>query len=352
MRPRQRGFVLVLTLWVLAAIAIAAAYFGERVQASLRLATARQAQTDTQIAQAEAQAEVLYRLAMVSTNQLGLGDPPHVIRLDGRPYLDGGVLVQLQDNGGLIDLNGFSDAFMKRALAGLGVPERAHDSLVDALRDYVDTDDLRRLNGAEAADYRALGRPDLPHNDILSTPLELRDVAGWAQQSELWLDNRVLDVVTTAGDGRLNPNTAPAAVLMALPNITPDLAQAFIARRELEPITAAWLDRVLGTRFDGVPSAILAFPLQSIRVTQRMPGQPGALRYNVELTPKGNPGHPVPWQINYFYRLERLLPDPGPDQLSAAPTATSPPPPAHAPAPARFPPRPTEPASAPRLLAN
>eukprot|EP01031_Cornospumella_fuschlensis_P004231 gene4231-5291_t len=80
------------------------------------------------------------------------------------------------------------------------------------------------------------------------------------------------------------------------------------------------MDRMLGTRFDTLPSPLQTFPSRAVRVTQRVPGLPWGLRYNVQLTPKGVS---TPWNITYFYRLEDLPPDPGPDKNSAAQTASN-----------------------------
>lgn len=348
-RTRQAGFVLVLTLWILTAIAIAAAYFGARVQASLRLAGARQDLSDALVSLSNARAEVLYRLAVTPMSAYGLGDPPYVIKLDGRVYAESGSQTQLQDAGGLINLNQFSDEFFVPLLGVLGAPVERHASLLDALRDYVDEDDLRRLNGAEAAQYRAAGKAGLPRNALLSTPTELYDVLGWDQERELWRDGRLLDVVTVAGVPRLNPNTAPLQMLMALPNVNREVAMAIIARREIEPVGADWLDRLLGTHYSGMPSPIAPFPQPWIRVTQRAPGLPWGVRYNVELTPTGGV---APWKINYFYRLENFPPDQGTDPNLAAQPPSSLLTPAHAPDPPRFPPRPSEPSSAPNVLAR
>lgn len=349
MRRRHGGFVLVLTLWVLAAVAIAAAYFGEQVQASLRLASQRQDLAEAQVALSNGRAELLYRFAVTPLSRYGLGDPPSVIKLDGRDYADSGTLVQLQDAAGLINLNAFQDDFMDRLLGRLGVPQERHAALIDALRDYVDEDGLRRLNGAEAEQYRALARPDLPRNAELVTAMELRDVYGWSREEALWRAGGVLELVTTEGGARLNPNTAPAQILQALPGVTSDIAQLIIARRELEPVDTAWLDRTLGTQYDTLISPITRYPSPVARVTQRVPGLHWAVRYNVELTPTGAL---APWKITNFHRLEYLPPNPGPDTPSVGRPASSLQPLVHAPEIPRFPPRPTEPASAPFILAR
>ncbi len=341
-RQTHQGFVLVLTLWILAAIAIAAAYFGERVQASLRLAAARQELAEAQLALSNGRAEALYRLATGGFTNLGSGQPPDVIRLDDRPYAESGGVLRFQDSGGLLQINGLSDELFIRVLATLDVPQERRAPLVDAMRDYADGDDLRRLNGAESEQYRTIGRPDLPRNQRFQSSQELRDVLGWAEQSELWRGADVLDLVTAQGPIGINPNTAPWQVITALDGVTPEIARTILERRAIQPITADWLDRMLGTRYDGLPSLVFRFPTGYVRLTQWVPGLPWGHRYTVELTPQGVR---APWKLSDFYRRERA-----PAQISAPTPASNPP--ANASDIPRLPARPALPASAPSLLAN
>lgn len=348
-RRASSGFILVLTLWVLVAVAIAAVYFGERVQTSLRLATARQRSLEAQIALFDARAEVLYRLSTSPLQRQGLGDLPFLIRLDDRPYLESGSIVRLQDGAGLLNLNSSADAQLMKLLGLAGVPESDRSALVDALRDYVDADDLRRLNGAESAQYRAMGRNDLPRNAPLLSVEELRDVYGWSTQASLWKDTSWLDFVATQGAPPLNLNTAPWQVIATLDDVTPEAARAIVARREVEPVDVGWLDRMLGTRYDTAPSPVVAFPSAVIRVTQQVPGVPGGLRYNVELTARGVF---APWKITDFHRLESPPPNEGPEQRAAAPSASSPQPSANEIQYPQFPQRAAQPASAPSPMAR
>lgn len=336
-RPGEQGFVLVLTLWILAAIAIAAAYFGERVQASLRLATARQSDNEAQVALSNARAEVLFRIAITPMSRIGLGDPPNYVRLDDRPYQVADSRVQLQDAAGLLDLNRSSDDAMTRFLRTAGVADENRSALIDALRDYADSDDLRRLHGAEVRQYQ---REGLPRNAPLISPLEVRDVFGWGQQVSLWEGGRLTDALTTDGEPAINPNTASWRVLTAIPMVTPEIAQAIIARREVEPVTAAWLDRVLGTQLDTMMSPVVAFPSSSIRVTQTTQAVPWALRYNVRLTPNGTF---APWVIGYYYRIEKAPADTVAASSDQSANASDPP---------RFPSRVVLPASSPFALSN
>lgn len=297
----QTGFVLVLTMWVLAAIAIAATYFSERVQKSLQLAAARQGTNDGQIELSDARAELLFRLATTPMTPYGLGARPNSITLDDRAYAIGRTTVKLQDGRGLFNLNTFSDEQMLRLLATLGVPAERGAGLIDTLRDYADADDLRRLNGAELSQYKDLNLPP-PRNAPLVLPNELRQIIGWRDTPLLWQENsQLLELTNTDASTGLNPNTAPWQVLTTLPNVTEAIAKAIIERRQIEPVTAAWLDQMLGTRLDVGLGPVWAFPSDTVRITQRASGLPWVLRYNVKLTPEGATS---PWSISYSYRLD------------------------------------------------
>jgi len=313
-RKRQDGFVLVLTLLILAAITIFAAYFGERVQKSLQLAQQKQNLNDKQINLYNVRAELLFRLGTVHITQYGLGPRNQAIVLDDRRYSVDNTTLQVQDTRGLLNLNIVSDERLFRFLDAMGVPADQRSHLIDTLRDYIDEDDLRRLNGAESSEYRKLGLPP-PTNLPLLSPLELKNVLGWRDMAPLWQNKITVANLTTIGKVfGTNPNTAPWQVLVSLPGVTPGIAQAIIIRRQLEPdIGEGFITQITGSSQE--MGQIVALPADSVRVTQHADGLPWALRYNVSLTPMSSIS---PWDIDYFYRLEQN-PDPVTAPRGAAP---------------------------------
>jgi len=314
------GFILPLTLWILAAITIVAGYLAERVHRSVQLAQAQQDRSEAMRQLSNARAQMLFRLATQSLGPCGLGQLPACVALDDRPYAFGQAVVQLQDARGLISLETADDEQLGRLLALYGLPPERRAVLIDTLRDYTDADDLRRLNGAEAPEYAAAHLPP-PRNAPLLSPMELRAVYGWAEVDALWrggpaapgpgqpsasfgqaraLIEPITSYLTASGLVALNPNTAPAAVLQTLPGITPELAQAIVTRRQLEPVSADLVDRLAGGGLLGLPPRLIAFPADSLRLTLRVAGQPWSDRYNVRLTPRGEE---APWRITSYERL-------------------------------------------------
>jgi type II secretory pathway component PulK len=230
MRRPQQGFVLITVLVALVLLAVVAERLNARVNAYReRQGTWQQIAAD-ESAIAAARDEVLFAMLTNQLSQAGFGRGRTVLRVDGRPYrLPSGIVVSVQDARGLISVAEPDPEMMKQFLRNRGVAEEDVSPLIDKLEDYKDTDDLHRLNGAEAEEYRRAGLPP-PRNDWPISPFELRLVAGWAERPALWL--RASDVFTLVRDGYLNPNTAGPEVLAALPGATPEGIRKLLEYRE------------------------------------------------------------------------------------------------------------------------
>lgn len=295
--PRQHGFVLVVTLWILATITIGAAYFAERVASSVTLARQSQQATQALLDFSSTRAEILFRLGTTPFSIYGLGATQQAaIALDNRPYRGSGEdIVSLQDSRGLINVNFIQPEMLRRLLGQMGVAAENRDALLDSLNDYTDTDDLRRLNGAEAAEYRAQGLP-LPPNDWLVTPWQLQNIIGWREQAVLWKDQRLPEIVTAARILGLNVNTAPREALAALPGSSPEMAGSLIKLRALNPfVSVSQLGGLAGLD----PDSLMFFPGDNVRLTQQSDKIPWVLRYQITLTPLAD--H-APWRIDYYLK--------------------------------------------------
>ena len=327
---QHHGFVLILTLLVLFIVALATAYFAERVARSVALAEQYQQNANALVNMESTRSEVLYRLATTSVTEYGLGRGNAVISLDNRPYLaSGDTVVSIQDERGLFNLNAFDSDRMNRLLGLMGTPadQRAH--LIDTLRDYTDPDDLHRLNGAEKEEYLALNLPP-PPNRFLVSPWEAKAIIGWRSASNLWQNNRLPQLTSASPKTDLNPNTAPAEVLATLPGVTAEIAQRIIAARQITPITnLVQFGAITELPTQAFEEIISILPSNSLRITQSAPGMAWAVQYNVILTPRDDQ---APWQISYSGRIADIRPAAG------QATATSPPLPPRSMAPAETPP--------------
>jgi type II secretory pathway component PulK len=102
--------------------------------------------------------------------------------------------------------------------------------------DYLDEDDLRRLNGAEDEDYRRAGLPP-PANAPARTGEELFRVKGWSRPDHS--ESELLRSSITAAPPSLafNLNTANQAVMRVWFGLTTDEAQRVADYRATQTLT-------------------------------------------------------------------------------------------------------------------
>jgi len=110
-------------------------------------------------------------------------------------------------------------------------------SLADAVVDWLDIDDLTRVGGAESAFYLSRKFPYKSKNDLFDTVEELRLVRGVTPE----VFEKIRPFITVYGPGKINLNTAPKQILMALSavpdaeEITESTADEIIEYRKEKP---------------------------------------------------------------------------------------------------------------------
>jgi hypothetical protein len=278
--------------------------------AAFREATAQWSNwTQAQVDWSSARDELLFLLTTRRLTPLGFAGSP-LLYVDGRPYrLPSDVRVSVQDLRGLISVTAFDPAVMRRFLLEHGVRDSEVEPLLDKLADYADLDDLRRLNGAEAADYAREGLPP-PRNDWPISPFEIRLIPGWRAHPELW--ERASDYFTAVREGWLNPNTAPPSVLAALPGASPEAVKQLLALRA-QGVHVSSADMLFGMTGIRLPDDPVAFyPSLFYRLRLWRPKDARLVEYTVMLTPDAPD---QPWLV-----LEtRQLPRPTDDDDTPAP---------------------------------
>ena len=325
MKRSQGGFVLLLTLWVLVVVAMAAAYFAQRVQSAVELAQQSRQNTQTLVDMASTRAEIIYRLSVSTLTNYGLSRGNTTVYLDDRPYQGlGNTVLQIQDTRGLVNLNFVDDARLNLFLGQLNVEPEQRARLVDTLRDYTDADSFHRLNGAEADDYRAQGLAP-PTNRVLVSPWQAKQIMGWRSTPQLWQNDHLPKLATISQSMGINPNTAPAEVLATIPGVTADMAQIILARRSLLPLVGDWqIEEITGVPPDlPMGMGIVATPSDTLRITQSAPGLAWAVQYNLKLTPIGQN---APWRTDFYTRIPSPLGATNPDSITPLPPRSIAPP--------------------------
>jgi Type II secretion system (T2SS), protein K len=316
-RRQQRGYVLIMVLGALVLIALVAARFAQRIDELRSQTITLQAQAQQRLAMGNAMAAALY---LVTTQTLGPGGvgPPigePLLFADNRLYrLPDGGEVQVQDDRGLLPLNAADRAQWRQTLARLGVGPADADAWIDVLQDYQDTDSLKRLNGAEAPEYVALGLPP-PRNDWLISVRELNRLPLWRDRPT------VVEAIERIGSTSrflvYNPNTGSLELLgMLLPAATPEQLELFDTLRQRAPFASA----ASAQRATGLPMEREDFVFhlgRQLRLTVSAQGARRALQYNVTLVPGGSE---APWLISEAHPVVHRTRD-TPDRATPFPLA-------------------------------
>lgn len=224
MRP-QAGIALVIVLWVIALLSVIAGGFamGMRTHTTLTF-------NQLAAAQAKALAEGGVQRAILDLLE---AEQDRLWRDDGTPNqltLGGGKIeIAILDESGKVDLNTAQDDLLNGLLRVMGVTDnQQRDALVDAIADWRDPDDLKRLNGAEAADYKAAGLPYGPKNGPFDSVDELQQVYGMSRE----LFQRLRPFVTVhSQQPTVNPMVAPREVLLALPGMDEAQVDTYLEAR-------------------------------------------------------------------------------------------------------------------------
>lgn len=221
---RQRGVAFVLVLWVIAMLSILLGSF-----ALIARTENLQSRHLFDTTQARYAAEAGLNLAIY---ELRKADPMQRWIADGRPYRfgygDAEIEIAIQDDSGKIDINTAMNNgdLLTNLFVTHGVPLDQAQALADAVKDWIDSDDLKSPNGAEAADYKAAGLPYTPKNAPFDTVSELQQVLGMTY--DLY---RKIEPAITIYSGRSAPNAGfanPDALQAMYPDASPEQIQQLV----------------------------------------------------------------------------------------------------------------------------
>jgi len=139
------------------------------------------------------------------------------------------VRVQMLDESARIDINTASDVLLRGLLTSSGLNDQEAAKLLDAILDWRDPDSLKRPNGAEEPDYRDAGLAYKPANSAFQAIEELQLVLGMRPD----LYRRLAPSITVfSRQPGVNPQLASREVLLAIPGLTPEIVDKYIADRE------------------------------------------------------------------------------------------------------------------------
>ena len=319
-RPRpEAGFVLVATLWALAALAVLAAYIDGVVASDVRDAIEAKRALQAEIDRRSTEATVLYLLATGRMNHRGLileevqqfadsfGEdelpPPHgdgELKATGAVYAGlGEARFSLQDEGGLVSVNAPRSHHFQAFLAHSGLSASEVERIVARVEDYIDSNDTLTMGGAERHDYLQQGR-EPPLNWIMASPLELGNVLGIdaviapGRWRELW------PLLTMRPVYSYNFNTMRPEVLAMLLGLDERGLRRLLEEREKAPILRLGQVALLtGRHLDIDEMDLITLPSRFVRLSTWREGDGSRILTGIALTPLGES---APWQMDYRYR--------------------------------------------------
>jgi general secretion pathway protein K len=222
----QEGIALVLVLWITILLTVIASGFAYSMRTE-----ALAARNAIAVAQARALADGAIARASFEMIRPRMANDPWVG--DGSTHYwnepDGLIAASVVDESGKIDLNAAPDALLKSLLqtAG-GVDADTADHLVAAIDDWKTAGDVKRPNGAKLPEYQAAGLTYGPADAPFETVADLQRVLGMTPAVYAAVADSLTVFSRQAG---VNPAYASRSVLLAFPNATPEIVDAYIALR-------------------------------------------------------------------------------------------------------------------------
>jgi general secretion pathway protein K len=254
---KQRGAVLILVLWTIALATLLVSTIASEVRLSAKAVFYHRAGVDNRAkllkAAQYAQFEIMLQRMPTeeeekkkekkdpnNTLQLSEADYP-LLRFNGQPLemshqMPEGIKIRIYDHAGMLNIRRLTspqwrDLFKQKL--GEDNPEKL-DSFVQCWEDWLDSDDLNRLNGAEKDYYLTLDPPYEPRNSAPETVEELRLIKGF---DELFKDIDLSSVFTIYGTlSGVNPNYATAETLLMIPGLNEENVEKIMGLRKAQEI--------------------------------------------------------------------------------------------------------------------
>lgn len=244
---RQRGVAMILVVWVIALMTVLLGSFALIARTENLQARHLFDSTSARYAAEAGLERAVFELRRPDTATRWIGD--------GRPYefqFDNALVhVELTDETGKIDINSAGDDVLQSLFVSVGANLQQATALSDAIQDWRDPDDTTRPQGAEAPEYKSAGLSYVPRNAPFQTVSEVQQVLGMNYA----LYERIEPAITIYAGGNVpNAAYAPLEALLALPGMTPDLAQQLIQQRQqMQPGQAGAAGAPALTLPDGTP---------------------------------------------------------------------------------------------------
>lgn len=258
---RQGGIALMLVLWVITLLTIIAVGMTATQRTEINLAANQVASASFR---AQADAAIQFTALNLLTQPPGATDED---TLDTRVWVPDGLPriwafgeqvfeIRIINEASLIDLNAANRDLLLALFMAVPPLGAEPESLVDAILDWRDEDDLHLANGAEDSDYQAADLPYGAKDGPFDSLEELQQVLGF--NKDLY---QILRPALTVSSGQASPN----------PSFAPPLVQAALQGISLEEVQDR-LETEAGTLGEKPSPKGRGGPLYRIQVRWEAPG--------------------------------------------------------------------------------
>ena len=143
-------------------------------------------------------------------------------------FNDADIRIKIQSESGKIDINKANEKLLTGLMAQTEADSILQQSLVNAILDWRDKDDLIRIDGAEKASYEAADLSYHPRNKPFQTIEELRLVLGIT--AEIFEQLKTM-ITVYSKQTTVDLKTAEKKVILAVTNLESETIDSYIAER-------------------------------------------------------------------------------------------------------------------------
>ncbi len=272
----NRGIALIMVLWVLMLLSVIVAEFCRTMNTQVTITANFKESTESYYIALAGINSVIYDMIY----QTVAPPPADATEIDGADtgeasgfwrintrippmdYAGGTVTAWIDNESGRININLADRNLLMLMLSEFDLADEEKEIIVDSIMDWRDSDDLRRLHGAENEYYQSLPRPYSAKNGPFDTVEELLLVRGVTPEIYYEGIDRMItafpkvapedasdrrNAKTKDDFNRLNINAVPPAMWAAMPGITEDMAaQITEFRREKDFQSMSELAEIVG----------------------------------------------------------------------------------------------------------
>lgn len=225
---KQQGLALVLVLWVLSLLIIMAGSFALSMRRETAIISGIKESSE-----ALSLAEAGLNLAQF---MLINADPEKIWYADGRiyelNYNHASIRIRILSEKGKIDVNKADEALLQQLMIQAPIDDEQKVSLIDAIIDWRDQDEIVRNAGAEKDEYEAAGLKYHPRNASFRSLEEVRMVLGMNETLIKWLEPLI---TIYSGQAQVDKKKASREVLKILNGMNPiDSAGGILENRNAQ----------------------------------------------------------------------------------------------------------------------